>query len=203
MSSTSDHNVSARYEYRVWGEYRKARKLMEKLGSVDDSEEVRDCYLITDDASFNAKVRGNTLKIKELVSEVKGFERWTSDRYRTADSAPSPFDVLFDELKLDRPQQGKKYDLERAIAKLDPDHGVRAVFVTKKRQNYRIGSLRAEVTDIEVEDTDEVLRTLAIEGDNLDDLVALRKKLGLRGEENIAMHQVIDVTHDAELRRSA
>ncbi len=196
MTSKSHDESAGRYEYRVWGEHQKARKLIAKLASDKSTEEIRDCYLFTDDDSFHAKVRDNTLKLKELVAEDKGFERWASGRYRTADSTPSPFDTLFDELNLDRPQQGKKYDLTRAIAQLDPKLGVRAVFVTKKRQRYRIGDMRAEVTDIDIDDTDDVLRTLAIEGDDLDDLVALRKQLGLRGEENIAMHQVIEDAQD-------
>ncbi len=185
-------NRRVRYEYRVWGEHRKARKLMAKLGSVEMRESLRDCYLFTDDSSFNAKVRDNTLKIKELVAEDKGFERWSSGRYHTADSAPTPFDTLFDELNLDRPQRGKKYDLVRAINELDPALGVRAVFVTKERRRYRIGSLKAEVTDIEIDDVEEPMRTLAIEGENLDELIKLRKRLGLIDEDNVAVHQVIE-----------
>ena len=38
----------------------------------------------------------------------------------------------------------------------------------------------------------DVLHTLAIEGNDLDDLVALRKRLGLRGEPNVAVHEVIE-----------
>ena len=60
--------------------------------------------------------------------------------------------------------------------------------VTKHRTRYRIGELRAEVTDISVERTGEVLRTLAIEGHDLDELEALRRRLGLEGTANVAVH---------------
>ncbi len=169
---------------------------MAKMASDKSIDEFRDCYFLTDDATFNAKVRDNTLKIKELVAEKKGFERWASGRYQASDDVPTPFDVLFDELKLERPQNGKKYDLEKAIDKLDPKLGVRSIFVTKTRRRYQIGSVLAEVTDIEIDDSGDVLRTLAIEGDDLEELVSLRKKLGLRDEENVAMHQVVDEQHD-------
>lgn len=181
-----------RYEFRVWGSHRKARKTLARLASETRTERVRDCYLIVDDPSWNAKVRDNTLKIKQLVAEDKGFERWSSDKHRSAKSAPSPFDDLFEELRLDRPQRGKPYDLRKAVKRLGPESGVRAVFVTKRRKRYRIGSLRGEVTDITIRDTGEVLRTLAVEGDNLEELVALRKKLGVRDEPNIAVHQAIE-----------
>lgn len=191
-SQLGDDIDSARYEYRVWGEHRKARKLMSKLASVETHERVKDCYLLTDDVSFNAKVRDNELKIKQLVAEDKGFEQWASGRYRTADATPTPFDELFDGLRLDRPQRGKPYDLAKAVENLDPSMGVRAVFVTKTRRRYRIGNLRAEATDIRIDETKEVLQTLSIEGDHLEELVALRKKLGLRNEQNLAVHQAIE-----------
>lgn len=181
----------ARYEYRVWGKHPKARKLIERLSSDMTKERVKDCYLIVDDVSWNVKVRNNNLKIKQLVSEDKGFERWSADRPRTADETPSPFDEVFERLRLDRPQRGKSYDLYDAIERLDKDPDTEAVFVIKHRRRYTIGELRAEVTDIEIVETSEVLHTLAIEGKNLDDLVSLRKKLGLRDEPNLAVHEVI------------
>lgn len=182
----------ARYEFRVWGAHRKARKKLARLASHRTTERFKDCYLIVDDPSWNAKVRDNTLKIKQLVAEDRGFERWSSDKHRTSATAPSPFDDLFEELRLDRPQRGKSYDLAKAVERLDPDSGVRAVFVTKRRRRYRVGNLRGEVTDIKIRSTGEVLQTLSVEGDDLDELVALRKKLGVRKEPNIAVHQAIE-----------
>ncbi|MFK7917752.1 MAG: hypothetical protein AB8G14_06715 [Ilumatobacter sp.] len=186
----------ARYEYRVWGKHRSARKQLEKLASSVTEETVKDCYLIVDDVTWNAKVRNNTLKVKQLVAENKGFEQWTADKHRTADDTPSPFDELFERLRLDRPQRGKSYDLYEAIGRLDEDPNTEAVFVIKHRRRYTIDKLRAEVTDIEVVETSEVLNTLAIEGEDLDELVALRKKLGLRDEPNVAVHEAISLLDD-------
>jgi len=190
QQTTSDA-PKVRYEYRVWGKHRKARKLLEKLASDVTEERVKDCYLLVDDATWNAKVRNNTLKIKQLISEDKGFERWSADRPDSADNAPSPFDGLYEQLRLDRPQRGKKYDIHDAVERLDPDDDTQIVFVVKNRRRYTIGKLRAEVTDIEIIETKEVLRTLQIEGEDLDDLVALRKKLGLRDQPNVAVHEAI------------
>lgn len=184
--------TGARYEYRVWGKHRQARKLLAKFATEHTTERVGDCYLLVDDPSWNAKIRDNTLKIKQLVAERRGFEQWTSDRHRTADSTPMPFDAIFEQLRLHRPQQGKEYDLRKEIAALDPDAGVRAVFVTKERRRYRISDLRAEATDIRIHESGEVLHTLSIEGDDLEQLADLRKRLGLRGEDNIAVHSALD-----------
>jgi hypothetical protein len=184
--------VEAKYEFRVWGEHRQARKMLKQMATEVIREEFEDCYLLVDDPNWNAKVRDNTLKIKHLVEEDKGFERWASDHHRTADSTPTPFDELFEKLRLDRPQRGKKYNLPKEVRKLDPVEGVRAVFVTKQRRRYLLDEIKAEVTDIEIHESDQVLRTLSIQGNDLKQLVKLRKELGVKKEPNVAMHQLIE-----------
>lgn len=181
-----------RYEYRVWGEHASARKWLKRNADEQTTELVKDCYLLVDDSTWNAKVRDNTLKIKQLVDEHKGFEQWTSNRHRSAASAPTPFDEIFEELKLDRPQRGKRYHIREAVDGLDPGTDVRAVFVTKTRQRFRIGELRAEVTDIEILDSGQMLHTLSIDGFDLARLRSLRKELGLRASDNVAVHRVLD-----------
>jgi hypothetical protein len=181
----------ARYEYRVWGRQRSARKKLARMADESSKERVKDCYLLVDDASWNAKVRDNTLKIKQLVEDDAGFQRWSRERHVDAKSTPSPFDEIFEHLRLDRPQRGKSFDLRKAVKALDDVPGVRAVFVTKYRHRYRIGSLRAEATDIQLRDSGDVLHTLSIEGDDLDELIALRKRLGLLDEPNLAVHEAI------------
>ncbi len=181
-----------RYEFRVWGRNRKARKILAQLASDEKREQVEDCYLLVDDPSWNAKIRGNRLKIKQLKSERKGFERWSSGYHRSSDSVPSPFDTIFEDLRLDRPLRGKPYDLAKAIRKLGPNRSFKPVFLTKERRLYQIGELQAEVTDIIIDETGDVLQTLSIEGDDLDELVALRKKLQLRDKPKIAVHQAVE-----------
>lgn len=178
------------FEYRVWGEYPKARKLLAKMATDVTREQYDDCYLLVDDMAWNAKVRDRSMKVKQLVAEKRGFECWTSDWYKEADGVPAPFDDLFTELRLDRKAKGKSFDLSKAAAKLEDDVA-RVVFVSKDRRRYRIGGLRAEVTDIEIDGADEALRSLAIEGSDLDALVALRKELGLKNVPNMAMHVAI------------
>lgn len=190
-SNKDTEPMQGRYEFRVWGKHKRAREILVEIADDSSRERIEDCYLLTDDTEWNAKVRDDTLKVKQLITERKGFEQWTSERHRTAKSTPSPFDVLFQELRLDRPQRGKSYDLEKAVAKIDPSLGVHAVFVNKERQRFVVGDLRAEVTDITIAETGDVLTTLSIEGDDLPTLVALRKRLGLKGEKNVAVHQVI------------
>jgi len=166
--------------------------MLARLADSTTTERVRDCYLLVDDPSVNMKIRGNTLKIKQLVAERKGFEQWSSDRHRSVKTVPPEFESVFEKLRLDRPQRGKKFDLKAELRRLGPESGVRPVFVTKKRRRYRIGAIRAESTDIEIHQSGEVLHTLSIAGDDLDALTALRKRLGLRNEDHVAVHHAID-----------
>lgn len=188
-NSSSD---GGRYEYRVWGKHKKARKLLDSIGTDKTIEVINDCYFLGDDPDWNAKVRNSTLKLKRLVAEERGFEQWTSDWYRKSEKTPAPFDELFDDLHLGRLSRGKKFSIKKAVKGLDDDHVARPVFVTKDRVRYRVGALRAEVTDIRVNDTGEELHTIAIVGDDLDELAALRKQLGIKKSDNVAVHLAID-----------
>jgi hypothetical protein len=180
----------ARFEYRVWGPHRRARTLLPKLAEQQSSTVLDDWYLLVADSSVNAKIRHNSLKIKQLVAEREGFEQWTSGRHRSAGAIPTPFDVVFERLCLDRLRHGEEV-VAAEIESLGAEVGVRPVFVTKDRRRFRIGDLCAETTDIRLHETGETLRTLLIEGDDLSDLIALRKRLGLGRHPNVAVHTAL------------
>lgn len=180
-----------KYEYRVWGKHRKAARKIERLASHEYFEHVEDCYLLQDDPEWNVKVRNDTLKLKQLVTHERGFQVWHSDCPQDAASAPEPFDQFFADLSLDRAQQDKKYDLTEAVGDLDSDDAT-AVFVTKHRTRYRIGSLRAEVSRILVHDSPTRLRTIAIEGTTLKGLRKLLRQLGLDREPNVPFHLALE-----------
>lgn len=184
--------TGGKYEYRVWGKQRKARKVLESIGTDQTVETIEDCYFLGDDQDWNAKVRDSTLKVKRLVAETRGFEQWTSQWHRDNRATPAPFDQLFDDLHLDRLNKGKKFSITKAVRKLHDDHEARPVFVTKTRVRYRVGSARAEITDIYINATGDSLQTTAIVGDNLEELVALRKTLGLKKSNNVAVHVAIE-----------
>ncbi len=188
----TDAPDGAHYEYRVWGRHSKARKLLRELAESTAGETIEDCYFLGDDPDWNAKVRNSTLKVKHLIGEERGFELWASEKHRHVDAVPEPFDQLFDDLHLDRVSRGKSFSIEKAVDGLTEEQPARPVFVTKQRQRYQFGGVKAEVTDITITETGEELQTLAIQGTDLDELVKLRKRLGLKGEDNVAVHVAID-----------
>lgn len=191
MAKRDEPKRNARYEFRVWGQHKRARKLLAELAESSVEETIEDCYFLLDEMDVNAKVRSDTFKIKELVGRAKGFERWVSRRHQSLETVPEPFREILEDLRLDHAGR-KSYDLARQVEALDPEHPATPVLVTKRRIRYQVGSSRAEVTDIVIDATGDVLHTLAIEGDDLDELTALRKRLRLKGESNMAVHVAID-----------
>ena len=192
MATTSHNLDGARYEFRVWGKHRKACRVLSKLATAETTEQIEDCYVLVSDPAWNAKVRDSRLKLKQLVGHRRGFERWVATWHRAAHDTPAPFDELYSELELDRVRSSKKFSLPDAVASLEDDSDTKVLFVTKHRRRYRIGSIKAEVTKIDVEGSDIQLRTVAIEGGNLKDLVALRRRLGLENQPNVPMHVALE-----------
>lgn len=191
-----EEDDGSRYEFRVWGERDKACKRLAKLADVEQRERLEDCYLLVPDDACNIKIRQNRLKVKRLVDERHGFQRWSSIWHRAANGAPEPFDRVMEELatKRARRDDGRRA-LVRAVDRLDPDDGVRAVFVSKRRRRFRFGAMRAEASEVKVSGTPGKLFTVAIEGPDLGDLVDLRKLLGLAKTTNLALHLAVDPAH--------
>lgn len=194
MAHTTNHaSARSRYEYRVWGKHRKIRKQIKQMADSEAiHEEIEDCYLISDDEEWNAKVRDDRLKLKQLVKQKRGFERWDSRWHRDVDGTPAPWDDVYDQLRLDKPARGKNFDLDKAVKKLDDDGGVQAVFVSKQRTIYRIGNIRAEIVKIDPRDGGKRLHSIALQGSDISELRSLASDLGLDEEPNVAMHVAIE-----------
>ena len=194
MAHTTNHaSARSRYEYRVWGKHRKIRKqIIQMADSEAVHEEIEDCYLISDDEEWNAKVRDDRLKLKQLVKQKRGFERWDSQWPDDVEGTPSPWDDVYNQLRLDKPARGKNFNIDKAVKKLDDDAGVQAVFVTKQRKTYKIGNIRAEIVKIDLRDGSKRLHSIAVQGRDLKELRALVGDLGLDAEPNVPMHIAIE-----------
>ena len=196
MSKAQRKSSNARYEYRVWGKRKEVCKRLSKLADGVSEEEVHDCYLLVSDHSCNAKIRRNRLKVKTLIGERSGFERWSSVWHPASEKAPQPFNLLMAELKAKDP---RKHNYERKVAKtidkLDLEQDVRAVVVDKYRRHFHLGSIRAEATELRVEGQPGRLRTIAIQGQDVNDLIQLRSLLGLTKVPNLAFHLAVDLQH--------
>ena len=190
MASTIQKFPDARFEFRVWGFHQALIERLASAADVDRTRQLTDCYLLTPDPALNVKIRQRRLKIKRLVEEQAGLQRWASTWHRNAAEAPKPFDGLFKELA--QWSEGNRTPNKLAKAINTTDLGLKAVAVTKHRRRLRLGSIRVESAELMIADRPERLGTLAIEGRNVDDLLHLRSELGFSSARNVAIHLAIN-----------
>lgn len=192
MTATSI-STKARYEFRVWGDRKDVYRRLAEMADTDRRERLEDCYLLVHDQACNAKIRRNRLKVKRLIGQRAGFERWSSSWCRDVQEAPAPFDELAEGLGPPvLPRAAEVHQLEDVAREIGPDHGIVPVFVTKQRRRFRFGTIKAEAATVEIEGHPGRFKTLAIEGPNLADLVTVRSSLGLNDVPNLALHLAVD-----------
>ena len=189
--------LRSRYEFRVWGDPDSALDRLSSLADTERDESFEDCYLLVQDPSCNLKIRRNRLKVKRLVEERFGFQRWSTDWHRISvdpgrDRSESTGGMM-DPEAIETEQQRNQTLLADVVTALDPTANLRPVFVTKYRRRFRFGSMRAEVADLEIGGRSGRLCTTAIEGRNLLDLIQLRSALGLDLTPNVAVHLALDL----------
>ncbi len=207
MATTKQRQGSrSRYEFRVWGDQDIALERLSRLAESEYEQQLEDCYLLVHDPGCNVKIRRNRLKVKQLVEERFGFQRWTTDWHRiTVDTNATigdgagpgpdfaPMGQAGDPSTQLLPEDGQS-NLIDVVSQLDPHASLRPVFVTKYRRRFRFGSMRAEVADLEVGGRSGRLCTTAIEGRNLLDLIQLRSALGFDLTPNVAVHLALTST---------
>lgn len=191
MASTQQPTIPrSRYEFRVWGDQDEAHRRLLSLADSASEKHFRDCYLLVDDPTCNLKIRRNRLKVKRLVEERFGFQRWSTNWHRVTAEAPDAVrETQTTSAVVVTPATTGLGDV---VEELHPAADLRPVFVTKHRMRFRFGSMRAEVTDLEVGANGERLCTTAIEGRDLLDLIRLRSSLGFDLVPNVAVHLALD-----------
>lgn len=194
VDDRSGTDPRARYEYRVWGRRADLQRHLSGLADSVHHDSIEDCYLLVADPACNAKIRGKRLKVKRLIDERFGFQRWSSTWHRL-DRIPEPFGAMLAELT-DQPHQwDDPQSLASAIGEVESLHSIRAVYVAKDRRRFRLGSIRAEAVELEIPGLGRPLTTVAFGGRDLGQLIQLRRTLGLDLAPNVAVHLAVDTDH--------
>lgn len=181
-----------RYEFRVWGGWSDACRQLKRLAGDERRQRLSDCYLLGGDPARNTKIRHSKVKVKHLVEERQGFQRWSSVWHGLAEDAPRPFDRLLDEIHRSAPESDDyQHSVTEAVEDVESDDPLQAVFVTKHRRRFLIGSMKAESTRVGLDGRSRSMHTLAIEGPDIQELIQLRAVLGLTGVPNLALHLAV------------
>ncbi len=192
-AALDDHNLAdaARYEFRVWGNQEEVWRQLADMAAAEPKQRLADCYLIGDDPSLNTKIRRSRLKVKHLREERLGFQRWSTSWHRLAEEAKEEL-LMAGAAPGDPLSEDYEQMLTDTIDDLEWSGDVRPVLVTKHRRRFRVGSVRAESTTVMVDGMSKLLRTIAIEGYDLHDLIHLRAVLGLEHVPNLPLHTAVN-----------
>jgi len=167
---------------------------------VQESDEL---YLLSG-AGDNVKVRADLMDIKVLVEvNAAGLEQWRPVMKAGFPLAASDVSKVFEALRLELPPLDRDaYTLDQFVAELaEPSGRMRAVNVHKRRVRYVVGGCTAEVSDVVADG--RPTRTVAIESEDADAVIAAVRSVGLGGFVNTSYPRGLAALVDDEPARYA
>ena len=177
--------IVPRWEWRTFGdEFGEADAFFAALEptGIQESDEV---YLVSSIPGKVVKVRAGLMDVKSLerVDEA-GLEQWLPVLKAGIPLSPEDADRFRATLGLPlRTSDQERYTLEELVAELTESlPELRAIPVHKKRLRFSIGGCMTEMTEIVADGMRA--RTVAIESESPDRVVAVVKQLGLSGRDN-------------------
>ena len=177
--------IIPRWEWRWFGpHFGPATSILAAMtpSAVQESNET---YLLSG-AGDNVKVRDALMDIK-VLREVSpdGLEQWTPVMKAGFPLSATDATKVFEALRLTPPSMRREnYTLEQFIEELAvPSGHIRAISVQKRRTRYRIDGCSGEVTDVVV--NGRPTRTIAVESEDGQAVIAAVRRLGLGGYTNI------------------
>ena len=177
--------IIPRWEWRWFGpQFGPATSILAAMtpSAIQESSET---YLLSG-AGDNVKVRDALMDIK-VLREVNsdGLEQWTPVMKAGFPLPATDAIKVFEALRLvPPPMHRENYTLEQFIEELAvPSGHIRAISVQKRRTRYRIDGCSGEVTDVVV--NGRPTRTIAVESEDGQAVIAAVRRLGLGGYTNI------------------
>lgn len=180
-------NIIPRWEWRTFGE---------SFGVSDDrfaaldptsTQESDELYLLSSVTNENVKVRDLLMDIKALQRvNADGLEQWKPVLKGAFPLPAAEVKNVFTALGVAPPPLARPdYTLEQFVGELvEPGGRLRAVPVHKKRAQYKIDGCIGEMTEVVADG--KKARTVALESEDPDQVIATVRKLGLDRFENIS-----------------
>jgi exopolyphosphatase / guanosine-5'-triphosphate,3'-diphosphate pyrophosphatase len=187
-SAPSAAAVVPRWEWRSFGAA--FGKADEVLGAVepDRVHESDELYVLSRAGDASVKVRDELMDVKQLQRvDAEGLEQWLPIL-----KAPFPLDASAVAVVLAAlgaapgPLDRERYTHDEFLTELvEPDPGLAAVAVHKRRARYTVAGCSGELT--EVRTAAGSTRTLAVESADAAAVGAARSELGVSSSPNVAM----------------
>ena len=176
--------ITPRWEWRTFGtRFGHAETVFAGLDPKDVQESI-EVYLLTETGS-NVKVRSDLLDIKMLQKvNAAGLEQWMPVMKDGFPLSAATVDKVFKAMDIPTPPLGRgEYTLEQFLTDLlKPNPAVRTVKVHKRRVRYTVGGCMSELSEVTV--GGKKTKTIAIESENAEAVVAAVRSLGLEDYVN-------------------
>ena len=179
--------IVPRWEWRTFGDaFGSAEEHFGAL-SPERVQESDELYLLSREADENVKVRDGLLDVKQLEHvNADGLEQWVPVMKASFPLPAAEVTSVLARLRADAPTPARDaYTLEELVDEFaGADSELLAVHVHKRRQRYTIGGCMTELTDLETDVG--ATRTVAIESEDADRVIATVRELGLGSFPNVS-----------------
>ena len=177
--------IIPRWEWRTFGtdfgpaEPRVAALTPEKVQESDET------YLLSPVTDANVKIRDALMDLKTLEQTGQaGLEQWRPVMKASFPLAPDDIRSVCAALGVDAPAAAtNSMTLDQLAAEL-ARRGVRSVAVHKRRVRYTIHGCMSEMTEVRADG--KPVRTVAIESEDAERVVAAVREMGLDGFPNVS-----------------
>jgi exopolyphosphatase/guanosine-5'-triphosphate,3'-diphosphate pyrophosphatase len=195
--------IVPRWEWRAFGRgFGRAEETFAAMTpeSVQESDEL---YLLSPGGE-NVKVRDDLMDIKVLREvDAGGLERWEPVMKAAFPLSAGDARRVLEALDLHPPSMERdEYPLERFLEELvEPAGLARVVRVRKRRARYTVGGCMAELSEVKADG--RPVRTVAIESEDPDAVMAAVRDVGLGGWTNTSYPKALPALLDDAPRRFA
>ena len=193
----------SRWEWRTFGD--RFGEAEERLGALapERADESSEVYLLSAEANTSVKLRDGVVDVKVLEEvDEDGLERWrpilkAGEPLATADVA-----TVAEALGAVTPPQAVSTFAELADGLVRANGAlVRAVELQKRRRHFEVGGCMAELTELEL--GGRTTRTVVVESEHPERVLAAARELGLGGRRNVNLPRQLKALVGLGARRYA
>jgi exopolyphosphatase/guanosine-5'-triphosphate,3'-diphosphate pyrophosphatase len=204
MNDLDTSAIVPRWEWRTFGDrFGSAEDRFAKL-SPERVQESDELYLLSREADENVKVRDGLLDVKQLERvDVAGLEQWVPVLKESFPLPAAQVASTLARLRADVPTLVRDaYTLEELLDELvRSNRDLLAVHVHKRRQRYTVGGCLTELTELETDVG--ATRTVAVESEDADRVIATVAELGLGSFPNVSFPRGLKALAGLGARRHA
>lgn len=176
-----------RWEWRSFAEKFAGVESTLALSTPDRTQESDEVYLLSAEGADAVKVRDDLMDVKHLVRVAEnGLQQWTPVMKAAFPLSVAEVGTVLTALRVTSPPLTRAaYTLGELMDELvQPNPDLLAVDVHKRRERYTLGGCMAELTEVRTAQT--ATRTIAIESEDPDEVIAVLHGLGLRPIPNVS-----------------